>query len=164
MPQFISLLHRTPSTNMFQSDKLFNSIRVGKYLIDAQASSSHACSPRTEGLPAYMYDAWEVAIYNENDEPIPPTIMHDMKGIDFDEEMKMFYNIPTHKLQLLFDELTMYEKEHFFSLTDLMLSAADTEYLDEIQEQCELTHALTNEPYWQRIAMRRMLVMMHGVK
>ena len=166
MTQFISLLHRTPTTGLMQQDKLFNCITIGNWIIDAQASSSHGCTPKTNNLPAYMYDEWEVAIYNKNDEEIPPTIMHDMKGIYYDTEMSIFFFMPTQKLQLLFDELILYESTDFRMIKDWSEQIADMTYEEEAVERCLVTHTINhkNERVWKNHMMRRMMLTLYEVK
>lgn len=146
-----------------QQDELFNCITIGNWIIDAQASSSHGCKPKTDNLPAYMYDEWEVAIYNKNDEEIPPTIMHDMKGIYYDTEMSIFFFMPTQKLQLLFDELTIYESTDFRILHNWTDQIANKMYENEAINGCLATH-LENDNVWKYHLIRRMMLTLYGVK
>ncbi len=166
MQDIISMLHRGKL-------KLFDTIEIGNYRLSIQTSKYHNCKPKKDNLPAYMYDEFDVAVYDKNDrddyeqcEAIPPAILHELE-----KHNNGYYlsNITKQQLQWLYNNLYQYSKiemdEMWCKLYD-DIASGNLEYEQECIEQCILTHEITNknDKFWKNIAMRRMLLMMYGVK
>ena len=105
MQDVISMMIRNNKyANPLKQDGLFNSIRVGNYTRDVQASVFHYCDPRKDGMPAFMYDTLEVQILPE----IPEMVKYDMRNHQIEEESNIIAHVTKRELQQIYDYLIWY--------------------------------------------------------
>lgn len=170
MQDVISMMRRD---NIFsdplKQDGLFEQIQAGNYIIDAQASKYnyykagkyHYYKPLISGMPAYMYDSFEVQILPE----IPTMVEYHFKNHNMEKESNIIVEVTKRELQWLYDYLVEYTKqersEKWTKLVD-KLGSFEISHEEETMQYAINSH--TNDGLVKKYSMRKMFLMTLGMK